>query len=631
LDVWRLSFSRQSLKGTFLKSMDLVSFSVSNYRSITKANKLPIGNLTVLVGPNNEGKSNILRALVVTLNMLRHIGSGFPKLGRWRPRLQKRREGYYDWEQDFPISLQEKEPDGKSVFSLELRLSPEEVSEFETEVESSINGTLPVEISLGPIETQFRVVKKGKGGKALSKKKGEISQFISKRINVSYIPAVRTAQSAHQIVDELVEKELAVVESDSMYQKALDEIGKIQKPVLDKISGNIRETLKEFLPNVTEVTVTVSQEERFQALRQCKIIVDDGTPTQLNLKGDGVQSLAAISLMRHASEDSGAGRNLILAIEEPESHLHPKAIHQLRSVISEIARKHQVIMTTHCPLFVDRMSLRSNIIVEKNKATPAHSIREIREKLGVRVADNLQHAELMLLVEGDDDKLTLTALLKHYSNSISDAIEQQFLGIESLHGGSNLSYMLGRVQEAMCSWHVFLDNDSCGVSAMEKAEKEGLLISADCTLANCIGKKESELEDMIDVGLYSDLLQRQYGVSHMSPQFKGREKWSDRVKKVFSANGKLWNDLVEMKLKKELSELVKEKPGDALNKMQRSAFDALVRALEEKLAAISKSSSGRQGPGGESNSLSLAEPANNKGRLSDGKRDISDQFENLKS
>ncbi|MBK8686880.1 MAG: AAA family ATPase [Betaproteobacteria bacterium] len=46
--------------------MELVSFSVSNYRSITSAYKLPIRSPTVLIGPNNEGKSNILRALVTS-------------------------------------------------------------------------------------------------------------------------------------------------------------------------------------------------------------------------------------------------------------------------------------------------------------------------------------------------------------------------------------------------------------------------------------------------------------------------------------------------------------------------------------------------------------------------------------
>jgi putative ATP-dependent endonuclease of the OLD family len=45
--------------------MKLISFSVTSYRSITAAYRLPIGQLTILIGSNNEGKLNILRALWV--------------------------------------------------------------------------------------------------------------------------------------------------------------------------------------------------------------------------------------------------------------------------------------------------------------------------------------------------------------------------------------------------------------------------------------------------------------------------------------------------------------------------------------------------------------------------------------
>ena len=50
--------------------MQLVNFSVTNYRSITKAHKINLQNITVLVGRNNEGKSNILMALNVAMETM---------------------------------------------------------------------------------------------------------------------------------------------------------------------------------------------------------------------------------------------------------------------------------------------------------------------------------------------------------------------------------------------------------------------------------------------------------------------------------------------------------------------------------------------------------------------------------
>jgi predicted ATP-dependent endonuclease of OLD family len=48
--------------------------------------------------------------------------------------------------------------------------------------------------------------------------------------------------------------------------------------------------------------------------------VDDGTETSLALKGDGVKSLAALSLLKEKEKLLGTS---IIAMEEPESHLHP--------------------------------------------------------------------------------------------------------------------------------------------------------------------------------------------------------------------------------------------------------------------------------------------------------------------
>jgi len=51
--------------------MQLISFSLKNYRSIEKTPKLPIDpELTVLIGPNNEGKSNLLRGFAGALDLL---------------------------------------------------------------------------------------------------------------------------------------------------------------------------------------------------------------------------------------------------------------------------------------------------------------------------------------------------------------------------------------------------------------------------------------------------------------------------------------------------------------------------------------------------------------------------------
>ena len=566
--------------------MHLVAFSVSNYRSITTAYKLPIRRATILIGPNNEGKSNVLRALVLALEVLSSLG-GRKITGNRLRAFQLETRATYSWRYDFPMSLQEKMPDGESTFNVEFKLTDEEIEEFYQEVKSTLNGTLPIRLTLGQKAPGFWITKKGPGASALSKKAEAIANFVAKRININHIPAVRTAESATDIVTGMVERELAAVEHDPTYLNALAEVAKLQKPVLDRISTSIRETLKEFLPKVKQVGVSIPPEARFRAMRRsCEIIVDDGSPTNLSSKGDGVQSLAALSLMRHASEVGASGRQLILAIEEPESHLHPSAIHQLKAVLTEIAGKHQVIMTTHCPLFVDRTSIRSNIVVFNNKAAPARDVKQIRDVLGVRASDNLQHAELVLLVEGEDDRKSLRAILREQSKVLAAALTQGAIGIESLQGGSNLSYKLSQVRESLYQAHSFLDNDSCAIQAYTRAINEGLLTLADVTLTVCEGMKESELEDLYEENVYAGMLLNKFGVSTQSPKFKGSDKWSDRVKAAFKHQGKPWSDQIEAAVKTSVADIVEANAANVLNAHKRNAIDALVVALEGKLATI---------------------------------------------
>ncbi len=566
--------------------MQLVSFSVTNYRSITAAYKLPVRQSTVLIGPNNEGKSNVLRALVTALEVLQTLSGRRILGGRLRSFRVDSRETYH-WPHDFPISLQAKKPDGESVFELGFRLTPAEVEAFHAEVGSNLNGTLPIELTLGQREPGFKVIKKGPGGPALSKKAEKIANFVARRININYIPAVRTAEAAEEVVSRMVERELAAIEEDPAYQAALAQVAKLQQPLLDRLSDGIRDTLREFLPNVNQVRVAIPSEARSRALRRaCEIIVDDGTPTHLARKGDGVQSLAALSLLRQRSGSPSQGRQLILAIEEPESHLHPNAIHQLKTVLTEIARTNQVIMTTHCPLFVDRVAIKSNIVVHRNKATPAKNVQEIRKILGVRASDNLQHAELILLVEGEEDRAAMRALLGHHSKTLATALAQGALGIESLQGGSNLSYKLSQTREALCASHCFLDHDSAGLTAANRAEQEGLLTMADVHFAIADGKKESEIEDLYEEALYAATLLNKYGVSTHSPKFKGTAKWSDRLKEAFKHQGKPWSDQIEARVKADVAELVVSNPDSTLNAHRKGGFDGLVEALETKLKTI---------------------------------------------
>jgi len=557
--------------------MRFVSFSVTNFRSITDAHKIPIGDSAVLLGRNNEGKSNVLRALSIAMKALTSHAGDEPFAHR-----DARDSQAYSWRRDFPISLQGRTSGLESIFRLEFELTEPEIEEFREEIKSNLNGNLPIEVKFGRNNrADINVRKQGPGGTTLSAKSEKIAKYVAAHIQFIYIPAIRTEEEAISVVQDMLSTELAQLERNDEYIAAIQKIADLQQPILDKVSTSIQKSLTQFLPGIKGVTVRVPSSARRVALRsQCQIEIDDGSRTLLEYKGDGVKSLAALGLLKDKRTVEGAS---IVAIEEPESHLRPGAMHSLREVIETLTTNNQVVLTTHCPLFVDRTSIGRNILIDRSTAKPARDIASIRSLLGVRASDNLVNASHVLVVEGEEDIVALSALLPHLSLTIAKALKQNQLVLEQIGGAGNLSYKLSTLANALCVTHVLLDNDEAGKKAFAKATEEKTLRVADTTFVNCRGMPLSEMEDTFDRVVYSAEVLEGLGVDLDDAAFRGNAKWSDRAKACFEKQGKPWNDAMKSQLKAVVAHAISKKPGEALHAQKRASVDALVVALERKL------------------------------------------------
>lgn len=268
-------------------------------------------------------------------------------------------------------------------------------------------------------------------------------------------------------------------------RQALDTIISLQQPVLSEIQDSLAYSLKRFLPSVDSVTIQPSSDTRSILLRSVEILIDDGQNTPLAQKGDGVISLTALALLTGIGLEDGAFSqsrglgNIVLAIEEPESHLHPNAIHFIRSVVDNIASDKQIIITTHSPLLVNRTDLGANIIVENNVASPATSVAQIRNSLGVRTSDNLSSARLVVLCEGRDDVSKLEELARLLSPMVGDALREGEVHFQPTHGCGKLPYNVSLLQGAVCEVLTLLDDDLAGKTAWEHCREANLLTAKD--------------------------------------------------------------------------------------------------------------------------------------------------------
>ncbi|MCL7422783.1 MAG: ATP-binding protein [Methylobacter sp.] len=561
--------------------MKLIYFSLTNFRSITTAHKISLHQTTILIGRNNEGKSNILKGLNTAMTILQDHAMSQRRL-KMRS-IRRRDESSYIWERDFPIGLQSRKSGLQTIFRLEFTLNDDDVALFNDNVQSKINGSLTIEIKIGKDNVpNIRVLeKRGKGSKALNSKSGKIAEFIAKNIVFNYIPAIRTDIEAMDVVRDMLMMRMRVLETEEEYKNALETIRKIQEPVLKELSDQIKIPLKEFLPTVESVTVYIPDDARRLSMRSdFEIIVDDGTATSLAYKGDGVKSLAALGLLKNRLSTTGAS---IIAIEEPESHLHPAAIHQLNEVIVSLGNNNQVVLTTHNPLFVDRDDIKSNIIVNEGKAIPAKNTKQIRDILGIKASDNLINASYVLIVEGEDDVISLKGLLPFLSDKIAKALKSNLLVIDQIGGAGNLSYKLTLLNNSLCVYHCLLDHDEAGREAYQKAENDGLLSIKNNTFITCNGSLNSEFEDCLNLDVYYSAVLSEFSVDLKSPMFKSNKTWSDRVKNVFLNQGKTWNAKIESQVKYVVANSVKNAPEKALNDHKRNSIDALVKNLEALL------------------------------------------------
>jgi predicted ATP-dependent endonuclease of OLD family len=93
-------------------------------------------------------------------------------------------------------------------------------------------------------------------------------------------------------------------------------------------------------------------------LNTAEIYIDDGSRDLIENKGDGIKRSLTFALLqayvqkqRERTADGVAQRPLLFLFEEPELYLHPRSQKVLFDTLAAISSTHQVIVTTHSPLF----------------------------------------------------------------------------------------------------------------------------------------------------------------------------------------------------------------------------------------------------------------------------------------
>lgn len=537
--------------------MQLSKVSVQKYRSIDRQADFSVGDFTVLIGPNNQGKSNLLRAAVLAMEVVQAWAVLPPSLGS-RRRLplslilrenrrqpvvlnrSHRRTVDYDWDRDFPLFARERQGAQKStVVNLEFELDEAEQASFHAETAIRTNHRLPVRVSLNADGVTLAIPKQGKGQHG--EKAPEIAKFISDRVALLHVPAVRPGAIALQIAEDILQARRRALARTTEYNRAIQKIRQLDQTAVDEVEKLLQRTMLRFLPEMADIQLAVRDLERSGRLED--ILVNDGVSTSIYTKGDGVQSLAALALtLEWTQSTSKPDKRLIVAVEEPESHLHPGAIHELRDVLRGIAQNQQVIVTTHSQSLINRSQLAQNVIVSDRTAKPAPDLQTLRESLGVRLSDALTTADVVVICEGIHDSETLPLLVSELEPRIAEWITDGRLIFEAAGSGSKVHAQVLAARNALIEPIVVLDSDPAGQTDVRKLLSDNYLDQTRIVQLRRGHTKATELEDLFLLDCYIDALEETIEFSLSQKQRRVLERgheaaWSERLEKILIESG----------------------------------------------------------------------------------------------
>lgn len=468
--------------------MLLTSLKIEHYRGI-KSLDLALGPTTVLVGENNCGKTTVLHALRACLYTLRSAGRASPF-------------------EEFDLHFDSREADPTTAPPIVITLTFEEgtAGEWSDEVEQRLGGDGGVIALMPPddrsrvqlrvnaqysavtqeIETTFEFLDAA-GQPLPAKNRGRLNNLQQLR-PLFYLSALRDAGKEFSRTSQFWSPFVKNSQIDAATKVAIE-------AQLEDINAQIIEAhgtfkgVREHLAKVQELVALGGQDvvsvdavpaRVFDMLNRTQVSIASATGARLPIgrHGEGTQSLTVLMLFdaflksELARKQGVKESKPIVALEEPEAHLHPNAVRALWKTIVDIDG--QKLVATHSGDLLSEVDI--------------HSIRRLYRKDGQvhvgavsrgllderqsqkfdyfvrRTRGELFFARVWILVEGETDVIILSGAAR----VLGIELEQAAVRIVD-YAQSDLSIFIATADALGIQWHVFSDGDPAGLKNIKKA------------------------------------------------------------------------------------------------------------------------------------------------------------------
>jgi putative ATP-dependent endonuclease of the OLD family len=475
----------------------LVQIRVSAFRSLTNI-ELNLDELTVLVGANNAGKTSLLDAIQFSIGASRRIlGKEDIRLGKDETDVPKDRRAIVD------ILLRPTDDEGKVVEtfpegSFWTGLWGTGIAQDDDQNDMvGIRSALEWSDNHGDYRTTRNFLREWKsfGDWQESEAGDSVGVGHIEPIALHYIDAKRDLEDDLRTRGSFWRKltdDLGLSESDTEELEAA--LSDINKALVDKseVLKHLREHLLE-LKNVIafeKAGIDISPVPRHlrDLSRGVDVSLNSGGASAFPLTrhGMGTRSLASLLVFRafalwrrERAEEGGDEVHTLLALEEPEAHLHPQAQRALFAQIRDIPG--QRIVSTHSPYFVAQSRLEDLRLLSKSKSDTkvtqldvsklsADDRRKVeREVLASR--GDLLFSRALILFEGETEEQALAIYAESYWGATAHEKGFSFVGC----GGSNYQPFVWLAESLGIRWYILCDGEDKTVKSVDgQLKKLGL-------------------------------------------------------------------------------------------------------------------------------------------------------------
>jgi len=346
---------------------------IENFRSI-KSQKIELKNYTIFIGDNGTGKTSVLEAINYALS----------------PSFLSGRIKHTDFcnGEDNPIAielifdsnLKAKLPDGyvKQEIDYDKLLLNIKFREKKSP-EKAFSDLVVIEHRVEPISS----ITKTKTGWEINRQSGTKFKFTEQLLSLNiietdelprsfYFNKSRDKQlqrgfnsSINTVFDDFNWRFLKNGNSKNFFS----EKSKIEEKILDliEVKENVFDQLNKKLSKFDIPKVDISFIDGKAPFNNAYLTKKENLDLPVKYLGSGVEMI--ISLLFLETMASLSEERLVILIDEPELHLHPSLQYKLADYLEDISKTHQVIVSTHSPVFFKNSCGKSNIqlLVAKNE------------------------------------------------------------------------------------------------------------------------------------------------------------------------------------------------------------------------------------------------------------------------